>query len=49
MYKGSLAEFGLLPAARCRVIANELRLDLPGLATEVETIRDPPDLPSDGP
>jgi len=31
MYRGYLAEFGLSPAARCRVVPSDLQLDLPGI------------------
>jgi len=31
MYKSYLAEFGLSPAARCRVALSDLQMDLPGL------------------
>ena len=34
LYRGYLAEFGLSPAARSRVLPGEYQLELPGLASE---------------
>jgi P27 family predicted phage terminase small subunit len=36
LYKSYLSEFGLSPAARCRVTPSEMQLALPGL--EIETV-----------
>jgi len=42
LYKGYLAEFGLSPAARCRVTPGDVQLDLPGMQGPIEgTLVDP--------